>query len=137
LDTVLDGLDVIKVKDERKEEEYLPVLNTGGALEFTAYTALEEDLFLPRGIYSSDKGVPIIFDSGCTHAVTPYTEDFIGDIKPVKKLMNGLGATAEVVGEGTVLWQFRDDFGVTRRAKVPAYLVPVSKVRLFSPQSYF
>ena len=82
LDTVLDGLEVIKVKDKRREEIYLPILSTGGVYndatvnpEIFAYTALDDDLFLPRGIYNSDKGVPIIFDSGCTHAVTPFKED--------------------------------------------------------------
>ena len=77
--------------------------------------------------------MPIIFDSECTHAVTPFEDDFVGKVKPVRKLMNGLGATAEVAGEETIIWQFRDDFVVIKRAKVPAYLVPASKVRLFSP----
>ena len=88
-------------------------------------------------MYNSDRGIPIIFDSGYTHEVIYFKVDFIGDIKPVRKLMNGLGATSEFVEEGTVLWQFRDDFGVIKRVKVPIYLVPASKVRIFSPQSYF
>ena len=48
--------------------------------------------------------------------------------------MNGLGATAKITGEGTVIWKFRDDFGVMKRIKVKAYLVPASKVRLSSHQ---
>ena len=51
--------------------------------------------------------------------------------------MNGLGATVKITGKGTVLWKFRDDFGVMKRIKVKAYLVLASKVRLFSSQSYF
>ena len=51
--------------------------------------------------------------------------------------MNGLGATVNVVGVGTVGWSFRDDYGVMRRVLVKAYLVPASKVRIFSPQQYF
>ena len=106
----MDGLEVIKVKDKRKEEVYLSILSTGGVYndatvdtKTSAYTALDYDLFLPRSTYNSDKSVPIIFDSGGTHAVTPFKEDSIGEITTVRKLMNGLGATAEVIGEGTVL----------------------------------
>ena len=102
-----------------------------------AFTALENDLFLTKGYYSGEGDVPIIFYSGCTHAVTPFKSDFVGKITPVNKLMNGLGATVTVVGEGTVQWGFRDDFGVLRILRVNAYLVPVSKVRLLNPQSYF
>ena len=51
--------------------------------------------------------------------------------------MNGLGATAKITGEGTVIWKLRDDFGVMKRLRVKAYLVPASKVGLFSPQAYF
>ena len=104
---------------------------------YYGYTVLEQDLFLPKGVYNSEKGVPIIFDSGCTNAVTPYASDFMGKLTPVSKPMNGLGATTQITGEGYVVWKFRDDFGVKKRIKVKAYLVPASKVRLFSPQSYF
>ena len=81
--------------------------------------------------------MPIIFDSGCTNAVTPYASDCIGKITPVSKSMNGLGATAQITGEGYVVWKFRDNFGVENGIRVKTYLVSVSKVRLFSPQSYF
>ena len=127
LDAVMDGLEVFQVGE---------ITNKIGN-KIGCYTAVDDDLFLPKGIYKADEGVPIIFDSGCTHAVTPYEEDFVGTIKPISKVMNGLGAQAKIIGEGTVLWKFRDDFGVSRRVKVKAYLVPASKVRLFSPQAYF
>ena len=42
--------------------------------------------------------MPIIFDSGCTHTVTPFRDDFVGKVKSVRKLMKGLGAAAEVIG---------------------------------------
>ena len=32
--------------------------------------------------------------------------------------MNGLGASAQITGEGYVMWKFRDDFGVVKRVKV-------------------
>ena len=98
-----------------------------------AFTALDKDLFSPLGLYAGEDGKPIIFGLGCTLAVTPYMSDFIGRIKPMQKTMNDLGATAKVVGEGTVMWCFKDDYGVTKRVKVKAYHIPVSKVIQFSP----
>ena len=41
------------------------------------------------------------------------------------------------MGEGTVRWTFRDDYGCAQNIRVKAYHVPTSNVRLFSPQSYF
>ena len=105
--------------------------------EICGYTAVDSELFLPRGVYQSDKGVPIIFDYGYTHAVTPHAENFVRPVKPVIKVMNGLGAKVNITGEGTIVWEFRDDYGVIKRIKVKAYLVPASKVRMFSPQAYF
>ena len=35
--------------------------------DICTYIALDDDLFLPRGVYKIEKGVPIIPDSGCTH----------------------------------------------------------------------
>ena len=78
--------------------------------------------------------VPVIFDSGCIRAVSPFTSDLIGQIAPVNKLMNGLGAKVKTVGEGTILWSVRDDYGVIKKVKVKAYHAPASKVRLLSPQ---
>ena len=61
LDTVLDGLEIIK---------------TGKNMEdINGYTAVDTDLFLPKGLYKGEQGVEIIFDSGCTHAVTPREAD--------------------------------------------------------------
>ena len=51
--------------------------------------------------------------------------------------MLGLGATVQVKGEGMVKWEFRDDYGVKQVIEVKGYYIPTSKVRLFSPQSYF
>ena len=93
---------------------------------------------MPKGYYTNEKdGIPVIFDSGCTHAMAPVKTDVIGKITPTNKLMNGLGATVRVVGVGTVGWSFRDDYRVMRKVLVKAYLVPTSKVSLFSPQQYF
>ena len=89
--TVLDGIEIVKVGEKKESSKDY------------GYTALENDLFLPKGVYNSEKGVPIIFDSGCTHAVTPYASDFIGKLTPVRKTMNGLGATTQITGEGNMI----------------------------------
>ena len=98
---------------------------------------MDEDLYLPRGLYSSNITLPIIFDSGCSVSVSPCREDFGDTLVPSTKSMLGLGATVQVKGEGMVKWEFRDDYGVKQVIEVKGYYIPTSKVRLFSPQSYF
>ena len=64
LGTVLDGLEVIKVGEDASSH---PTIDIPGG-----YTALEDDLFVPNGYYTNKRdGIPVIFDSGCTHAVAP------------------------------------------------------------------
>ena len=58
------------------------------------------------GLYAGDEGKHVVFDSGCTLAVSPFESDFQGSITPVNKQMNGLGSTAQVTGEGTIVWTF-------------------------------
>ena len=102
------------------------------------FTSLEDDVFIPVGLYVGDpKEVPIVFDSGCSVAVTPYEQDFIGTITPVEKTITGLGSKVEVVGERKIKWLFRDDYGVQQTILVKGYYIPTSPIRLFSPQSYF
>ena len=97
------------------------------------FTALEDDLFAPSGFYIANGDKPIVFDSGCSIAVTPHLEDFGGEIKKVQKTMTGLSSTAQVEGEGMVNWSFYDDYGVIQHVKVKANYIPSSTVRLFSP----
>ena len=79
----------------------------------------------------------MVFDSGCTISITPFKEDFVGDISPVRNTITGLSSTVEVEGEGTCVWSFYDDYGVIQHIKIKAYYIPSSPVRLFSPQHYF
>ena len=138
LDTVIDGLEVLKVGEKPKTKDdgnIISVFKKPSMIH--SFTALYFDLFRPRGYYGKADGIPIIFDSGYTHTLTPFASDFIGSITPVNKSMNGLGAAVNVVGEGIIGWSFRDNYGVKRKIQVKAYLVSASKVRLFSPQAYF
>ena len=58
-------------------------------------------------MYAQSDGIPVIFGSGCTIAVTPRASDFINKITLVDKLINGLGATVKVFREGIIDWNFR------------------------------
>ena len=84
-----------------------------------------------------ETSIPNVFDYGCTIVVTPYKNDFVGPIKPSTRTMNGMSSSAPVEGEGSVSWDLVDDYGVTQQARIKAFLVPASKVRIFSPQVYF
>ena len=77
------------------------------------------------------------FDSECSHTLNPLESDVVGPITPIGKVMNGLGATVNIVGIGVIGWTFRDDYGVMMKVFVKAYHIPESKIRLFSPQQYF
>ena len=68
------------------------------SIDICVNTVIDDDLFIPKGLYKSDKEVDIIFDSGCTHAVTPHAEDFVGILIPANKIMNGLGAKVKITG---------------------------------------
>ena len=68
----------------------------------SGFTALETNLFRPMGFYTGSDYKPVVFDSGCTLAVTLFKSDFEGPIIPVDTYMNDLGNTVEVTGEGTI-----------------------------------
>ena len=41
--------------------------------------------------------------------------------------MNGLSAQAKVVGEGHVVWLFRDDYGVNQKVKFCALYITLAQ----------
>ena len=92
-------LEVVKIKKnlgKKGEEDEHEFVSTHSSTGY-GLTALDDNLFVPKGYYYNNKdGIPVIFDSGCNHAVAPIESDFIGKITPVHKQMNGLGATATV-----------------------------------------
>ena len=74
------------------------------------YNVFNIDIFNSVWMYAQSDEIPVIFDSGCTIAVTPHASDFINQITLVDKIMKGLDATTKVVGEGINNWNFRDDY---------------------------
>ena len=68
----------------------------------SGYTSTENDIFIRKGCYVGIDDVPIIFDSGCTIAVTPHLSDFICPPTPVNKRMKGLYGSVKVDRQGFV-----------------------------------
>ena len=79
---------------------FLPKFNDH---QISSYTAIEEDLYSPKGYYIGIDHIPIIFDSGCTVAITPFIGDFVGPIQKCNKTIGGLTGKAVVSGEGKVI----------------------------------
>ena len=79
----------------------------------------------------------MVFDSGYAVPINLYKDVFVGKITNVKNNIKGISSTVKVEGEGTVLWSFYDDYGVTQHVQVHAYYIPASPMRLFIPQHYF
>ncbi len=82
--------------------------------------------------------VPIVLDSGCSTSITPFKEDFIGEISPQPKAeMHGLTDSVTVKGVGMVEWPVRDVFGRSATIRTCAYYIPEATIRLCSTQTYF
>ena len=75
---------------------------------------MEGGICVPKGYYLKHNTTPIVFDSGCTVAVTPHIHDIIRPPTKVSETMNGLSSLASVEAEGMVEWCFLDNCGVTQ-----------------------
>lgn len=86
----------------------------------------------------SPDGCPVVIDSGASTSVTPFREDFVGDMIPLNdQKVAGITETAVIEGIGSVEWTVFDDFGNKGTIKTLAYYMPKANIRLFSPQKYF
>ena len=87
---------------------------------------------------STEKEMPIVFDTGASFSVTPILEDFVSPLaEPDVQEMTGLADKVAIKGIGWVEWNIRDMHGVVGRIRTHAYYVPEATIRLFSPQTYF
>ena len=83
-------------------------------------------------------GVPVVIDSGASTSVTPFRDDFVDKMIPLKnETVDGITETASIEGVGTVEWKVFDDVGNPGTIRTFAYFMPKAKIRLFSPQKYF
>ena len=84
-------------------------------------------------------GVPLIFDTGCGHSITPILDDFVTALGPppdglrVQDFANG---TQAILGVGWVEWKIRDSLGRSSIIRTKCYYVPAATVRLFCPGQY-
>jgi hypothetical protein len=87
---------------------------------------------------SSEDYLPIVLDTGASTALTPIRKDFIGDLQEANTPeIRGISSALKVMGTGTIEWDVRDFYGVTRKIFTEALYVPGATIRLFSPQQYF
>jgi hypothetical protein len=92
-------------------------------------------------VQEADNGAPIIFDSGASITITPYQQDFIGDMKTDqdsigKKQLLGITASSAVRGVGKVRLLVYTDSGAKREIITEALYVPDARVRLLSVCRY-
>ena len=84
-----------------------------------------------------EKG-PVLFDTGCTIALSPCRDDFVGNLVPDSSSVAGLSTDCSVQGKGYVLWCFEATVDGSSQSQVlltlPAFYVPQSRMRLLSPQ---
>ena len=106
-------------------------------VEETLGKVTNEQLFHACQALSRDD-VPIAIDSGASHSLTPFIEDFVDHLEKSKlENLQGLNATADVKGEGWVEWMIQDHCGTKRMIRTRAHHVPTATMRLFSPQCHF
>ena len=83
-----------------------------------------------------EENVPIVLDSGASKGLTPFRKDFVS-FRPLKSIINGIGATCSIDGVGIVRWEIIDQKGIKQTIETEAYYVPSAKIRLYSPQDHF
>jgi transposase InsO family protein len=100
--------------------------------------ALTSDTYRDRGTSSSTEDLfPIIFDTGCSFAMTPDLSDFISE--PVKGNWGSVttaSGSLPITAFGLVEWHVISNTGDEHKLKVPCHLVEGANQRLFSPQDY-
>ena len=77
----------------------------------------------------------LIWDTGASFGLTPFKSDFIDYVKcdiPVKDVTK----VNKVIGIGTTIHKFVDTNGQSVFLPCISYHLPITDVRLFSPQTY-
>ena len=98
------------------------------------------DLFRFQSVFhvqSDTNGAPIIFDSGASISITPYAEDFIGEIDydvdtSGNKQLLGISSATQIIGVGKMSLTVYTDTGARRNLITTAYLVPDARIQLLS-----
>ena len=79
----------------------------------------------------------ILIDNCASYSISHDKEDFVGELKPVKRQIKGIGRTLGDVQKGTIIWWIEDDYGCPHKIILPGSLyIPTSPSRLLSPQHW-
>ena len=94
----------------RLQQGYYAALALVSSLGFEGAKPQNVGAFLSQ----DPSGVPLIFDTGCGHSITPILDDFVTALGPppdglrVQDFANG---TQAILGVGWVEWKIRDSLG--------------------------
>lgn len=125
------------LQDATNLQAYLiPKLALCSRTESLANSSMAHALLLDPSKPISES-TPIVLDTGASISCTPFADDFVTPLQPVKESLVGLDDVIAVEGVGEVEWTIRDCYGRVACIRTAAYLVPKAGVRLFSPQTYF
>jgi hypothetical protein len=79
----------------------------------------------------------ILIDNCASYSISHDKEDFVGELKPVKRQIKGINGTLGDVQKGTIIWWIEDDYGCPHKKILPGSLyIPTSPSRLLSPQHW-
>ena len=64
----------------------------------------------------------ILIDNCASYSISHDKEDFVGELKPVKRQIKGIGGTLGDVQKGTIIWWIEDDYGCPHKIILPGSL---------------
>jgi hypothetical protein len=81
------------------------------------------------------KHTPLIWDTEATHKLTPFMKNFI-HYHPCDIPVKNISKDNQVIGVGTVMHKFRAINGKDVFLPGVSFHLPITDIRLMSPQSY-
>ena len=75
--------------------------------------------------------IPLIFDTGCGHSITPVLDDFVTALGPPPsglRVQDFASGTQAIQGTGWVEWKIRDSLGRASVIQTKCYYVPAATV---------
>ena len=101
----------IKSDDKRLNRAFYAAVALCTQLGADTTQSLQAGTYLTPNTPSSQ--IPLIFDTGCGHSISPCLDDFVTELEPVPE---GVGVTdfenrtTKPRGQGWVEWNIRDAF---------------------------
>ena len=83
------------------------------------------------------EGFEIGIDNHCSRTMSHSTKDFVGHIRPMQGVLNGVNGKLSIKGVGTVKWEIFDDIGKRHVILIKDSLyLPGLDIQLLSPQHW-